>query len=63
MIVTKSLCRYYDGDTQVAAVRGVTFNVDAGERISIVGRSGTGLYGGFLVAPLCPSWSRRLNLG
>lgn len=42
MIEAQSLCRYYEGDVRVAAVRDVTFRVAAGERVSIVGRSGSG---------------------
>ncbi len=42
MIETQSLCRYYEGDIKVAAVRDVTLRIAAGERVSIVGRSGSG---------------------
>jgi len=42
VIEAQSLCRYYEGDVRVAAVRDVTFRVAAGERVSIVGRSGSG---------------------
>ena len=43
LIELENVQRYYDvGDQQVRALDGVTFNVDAGEFIAVMGSSGSG---------------------
>ncbi len=42
MIIAKDLARTYEGDVPTYALKGVTFDVAAGEFVAIMGRSGSG---------------------